>query len=346
MFHPAVGLKRSQMALFDRLPRAVEPALIARSVRSGVEESVHTGDIAVVDAEGGLVARAGDPQRILFARSSMKPLQASVSLSFATFPYTDREVAVMAASHNAEWIHLQAVRTILARAGLEEADLRCPAMRPWDEQALEEDPVRRRINSDCSGKHAGMLAACRAQDWPTETYRKPEHPLQQEILRTVRRMTGLDEPTVGVDGCGVPVHGMPLRALGRIYACLTTPEAWGSMGPQVRRVTEAMRAEPYLVAGRNRVDTALMQVVPGMVAKGGAEGLLCAVSLDQGMAVAVKVRDGAHRAAGPALLRTLSLMGLIEGRQLDRLRPFASPPVLGGGDPVGRIEADFELARS
>ncbi len=256
----------------------MDPVPIARTIRSGLEESAHLGDVAAVDRDGRLVASAGDPNRLLFARSSMKPLQATVSLSRAPFPFTDREVAVMAASHNAEWIHLQAVRTILARAELEEIHLQCPAMRPWDDAALDEDPVKRRINSDCSGKHAGMLAACRAQEWPLDSYREPNHPLQQEILRVVLAVTGLHDVPVGVDGCGVPVHGMPLRSMATIYARLGTPDRWGDLGPHARRVADAMEAEPYLVAGRNRVDTALMQTVPGLIAKGGAEGLLCAAS--------------------------------------------------------------------
>src|SRR5205823_14865188 len=162
---------------------------LVRVVRSGLEESVHHVDIAVVDGDGKLVAWGGDADRIQFARSSMKPLQAAVSLSLAPFDFADREVAVMCASHNAEWVHLEAVRALLARAGIDEDALRCPAMRPWDDETLELDPTKRRLNSDCSGKHAGMLAACRAQGWPSETYRSPEHPLQQAVLAAVLAAT-------------------------------------------------------------------------------------------------------------------------------------------------------------
>ena len=306
---------------------------------------MHAGDVVVVDSEGRLIASAGDPDRALFARSAMKPLQAAVALSLAAFTFSDKEVAVMAASHNAEWVHLQAVRTILARAGLEETDLQCPAVRPWDETRLEEDPARRRINSDCSGKHAGMLAACRSQEWSLESYRQPDHPLQQAILRTVRLITGLDDVPVGVDGCGVPVHALPLRGMARIYGSFSAPRDWGELGSPVRRVLDAMQAEPYLVAGRDRIDTALMQSVPALVAKGGAEGLLCASALDRGLAVAVRVRDGGHRAAGPAMIRTLAQLDIVDAAQLEALRRYASPPVFGGEAEVGRIETDFQLAR-
>lgn len=323
----------------------MEAPPLVRTVRSGLEESVHAGDVAVVDAEGTLVASVGDPERMLYARSCMKPLQAAVSLSLAPHAYTDKEVAVMAASHNAEWVHLQAVRTVLARGPVEETALRCPSMRPWDDRSLEEDPERRRINSDCSGKHAGMLVASEAQGWPLASYSHPEHPLQQAVLRSVLAATGLPEVQVGVDGCGVPVHAMPLRRLARLYAGLAAPERWEDLAPHAERVATAMRAEPYLVAGRDRVDTALMQSVPGLVVKGGAEGLLCAVSRDRGLGVAVRIRDGGHRAAGPALVHVLATLGILDAGD-EGLAALASPPVLGGGEPVGRLEVVFELERA
>jgi L-asparaginase II len=316
---------------------------LVRVVRSGLEESVHSGDIAAVDTGGRLIAFAGDADRPLFARSSMKPLQACVSLSCATFDFTDREVAVMCASHNAEPVHVEAVRSLLARAGVPEEALQCPSVRPWDDESAAADPERRHINSDCSGKHAGMLAACKAQGWPLETYREPSHPLQQQILQAVLAVTGLASVHVGIDGCGVPVHGMPLRSMATIYARLAAPERWGVLEPHARRIATAMRAEPYMVAGRNRPDTALMEAAPNVIAKGGAEGLLCAAVLDRGLGLAVKIRDGSHRAAGPALIHALQLLDILDHEQLERLRPHARPSVVGGGQPVGEIGAAFEL---
>lgn len=316
---------------------------LVRVLRSVLEESVHCGDVAVVDSEGQLVAFAGDADRLLYARSSMKPLQATVSLSCAPFDFTDREIAVMCASHNAETVHVEAVRSLLARVGVPEQALQCPSVRPWDEETAAADPDRQRINSDCSGKHAGMLAACRAQQWPLDSYRDPSHPLQQHILHTALAVTGLDSVHVGVDGCGVPVHGMPLRSMATIYARLSSPDRWDALQGHAQRIVEAMRAEPYMVAGRNRPDTALMQAAPGVIAKGGAEGLLCAVVLDRGLGVAVKVRDGTHRAAGPALIHALRLLDVLDDTHMERLRPFARPPVLGGGQPVGEMLSDFDL---
>jgi L-asparaginase II len=321
------------------------PVPLARVIRSGLEESVHTGDVVVVDADGALMAHAGDPDRQVFARSSMKPLQATVSLSLAPYDFADREIAVMCASHNAEPRHIEAVRSLLARARVDEDALRCPMARPWDDETLAADPARRRINSDCSGKHAGMLAACRAHGWPLETYRDPDHPLQQEVLRAVLVATGEDRVHIGVDGCGVPVHGMPLRAMATIYARLARPERLGNLEVSARRAVGAMRAEPYMVAGRNRPDTAVMQEAAEVIAKGGAEGLMCGAVLDRGLGVAVKLRDGSSRAAGLALIHALRCLDVLDERILTRLGPFATPAVLGGGERVGQIESGFELTR-
>src|SRR5204862_7047562 len=128
------------------------------------------------------------------------------------------------------------------------------------------------------------------------------HPLQRRIVRAVKLLSGSDDVVVGVDGCGVPVHGIGLRAVATMYARLSDPGGQGPLAPAVDRVVTAMRAEPYLVGGRNRIDTEVMRVAPGIVAKEGAEALNCAVALSDGLGIAVKVADGGYRAAGPALI--------------------------------------------
>jgi L-asparaginase II len=321
------------------------PVPLVRVIRSGLEESIHAGDVAVVDADGALVAFAGDPARRVFARSAMKPLQAAVSLSFASTEFDDDEVAVMCASHNAEPVHVQAVRSLLRRAGVDEGELQCAAVRPWDDESLAADPERRRINSDCSGKHAGMLAACHAQGWPTASYRDADHPLQKHVLRAVRFGSGQDALAVGVDGCGVPVHGLSLIGMASIYARLSVADQWSDAGlaEKVRQAITAMQTRPYLVAGRNRVDTVLMDAVPGLVVKGGAEGVICAALVDRGMGLAVKVQDGASRAAGPAVIHALDALGVLHDGHRAELAEFARPPVPGGGERVGELAPAFEL---
>lgn len=317
---------------------------LARVVRSGLEESVHFGHVAVCDAAGRLVASAGDPGRVVFARSCMKPLQASVSL--AALRDEDLPVpmlAMMCASHNGESVHVRTVSSLLRRSGLGVSSLRCPPDWPLDAGARARARSPRRVLHNCSGKHAGMVAASASAGWGLETYLRPSHPLQRRVVKAVLLATGLARVHVGVDGCGAPVHGMPLASMATLFARMARPERLGSLGAEVARATSAMRAEPYLVAGRNRTDTALMREVPGLVVKSGAEGLACAAVLETGLGVAVKVEDGSDRAAGPALIRALELLGALDAQALARLDPFVRRPVTGGGRVVGELSADLRL---
>jgi L-asparaginase II len=323
------------------------PIPLVRVVRSGLEESVHQGDVAVADPTGTLVASAGDPSRVAFARSSMKPLQASVSLTLSSFDYSDREISVMCASHNGESVHISAVREILERTGVPESALQTPAMLPWDQDSALAAPHRLPINSDCSGKHAGMLGASKEQGWDLASYRSPDHPLQERVQRAVLAASAQREAIVGVDGCGVPVHGLPLSAMATIYARLAVADAMpagdGELWTAAERALRAMRAKPYLVAGRNRVDTAVMDAVGGVVVKAGAEGMICAALMDRELGVAVKIHDGFHRATGPALIRALAALEVVDDAAYRTLRPYAEPDVLGGGVQVGSLRAEFDL---
>jgi L-asparaginase II len=319
---------------------------LVRVVRSGLEESVHLGHVAVCDTEGRLLARLGDPGRPVFLRSSTKPLQAAVSLSLLGEDLPDRLVSALCGSHNGEPIHVAAARAILRRAGLGVAALRCPPALPSDGAALLATTRRQRVLHNCSGKHAGMAAASARAGLEVHAYPAPGHPLQRRVLSAVRRGTGQDPIHVGVDGCGVPVHGVPLAGAATLYARLGSPDRFGRLAPFVERATGAMRAEPYMVAGRDRTDTAVMAEVPGIVVKVGAEGLHCASVPALGIGVAVKVADGGDRAAAPVLLRTLELLGVLSGAQMRTVDRYARPWVTGGGGRVGRLETDVPLART
>ncbi len=320
-------------------------APLVRVVRSGLEESVHAGHVTVCDADGRVLAALGDPHRVVFARSSMKPLQASVSLRGIAADLPDELVAVACASHNAEPGHIRAVRRLLRAGGASEGKLRCPPGLPSRSEDAARAGRRRPILHNCSGKHAAMLGACVEAGWPAETYLEPSHPLQREVLRAVRRGTGVARPGIGVDGCGVPVHAVPLSSMATLFARLARPERLGALAPTASRAVSAMRAQPFLVAGTGRTDTALMQAVPGVLSKGGAEALHCAALLDEGIGVAVKVADGGDRASGPALLHALALLGAIGERHLAGLSSVARPAVLGGGRAVGELIPDFRLRR-
>ena len=315
----------------------MQPVPLVQVLRSGFIESVHFGSVAVTDAGGTLVASAGDPDRIAYARSSMKPLQATVSLSFIEDPLPAEEVAIMCASHNGEPVHLEAIASLLARAELDYSALRTPAAWPLDEESARAASGRRPELHNCSGKHAGMLLASVRAGFPREGYREPDHPLQQAVLSAVT--DAAEEPlAIGVDGCGVPVHALPLRSMATLYARLAS----GGL-PKSDVAVAAMRGAPYLVAGRDRVCTAVMEVAD-VIVKVGAEGLVCAGLPREGLGVAIKIEDGNPRALDPAIIQALRLLGAVSDDE-PALERFARPPVLGGGEPVGHMLPVFELER-
>jgi L-asparaginase II len=318
-------------------------------MRSGVEESVHHGSVAVVGSDGRLLASAGDPGTVAFARSASKPFQAIASLSLMGKDpgedLSDREVAVMCGSHHGEPDHLDAVRALLERADLGPEALRCPPGLPLDPEAALAVTERRREYHNCSGKHAGMLLACVRAGLDTGSYPQEGHPVQDKVLEVLSQGTGMKPLAVGIDGCGVPVHAFPLSALGAMFARLSRPGALGPFEHPARRAVRAMLAEPGMVSGSRGLDTALMRTIPRTVAKGGAEALQCTVMLEEGVAVAVKIADGGYRAAGPAVIRALQVMGLIQPAHAEALVDHARPAVSGGGRRVGELVADFDLER-
>jgi L-asparaginase II len=274
----------------------------------------------------------------------MKPLQAAVSLRRIRSDLPGELVAIMCASHTGEPSHVRAVRRLLRWGGASESRLRCPPAFPALMSSAIGAGRMRRVYHNCSGKHAGMLAACAGAGWPLEGYLEPSSPLQRSILRAVRRATGVERPEIGVDGCGAPVFGVALSAMATLFARLVRPDRLGALSPAVSRAVRAMRTHPFLVAGTGRIDTDVMSAVPGVVSKVGAEGLVCAGLVDRGIGVAVKIEDGGDRAAGPALIRALRLLDAITDEQAAGL-PHARPPVLGGGRPVGELGADFRFRR-
>ncbi len=253
-------------------------------------------------------------------------------------------LALAAASHSGEAFHVTGVREILAGAGLDEGALGCPPALPLDERELRR--VLRaggdadQVHMNCSGKHAAMLAACVAAGWPAGSYLDPDHPLQREIRRTVEQLAAEPAAAVGVDGCGAPLFALSLTGLARAFGTMVRAEP----GSAPRRVADAMRAYPEWTSGTSRPESALMEAVPGLLLKSGAEGVV-AFALPDGSAAAVKIEDGAARALPAvtvALLRSLGAdtAGGTDGTALDRI---ANVPVQGGGRPVGHIRPVLPL---
>jgi L-asparaginase II len=285
-------------------------------LRGGVVESRHRAH-AVAVREGAVVAEAGDGGLTTFMRSAAKPIQA-LPLVRARPDLDDSEIAIACASHLADPQQLAAVRSLLAKAPAQEDELECgPAGDPPE-----------RIRHNCSGKHAGFLVLCRARGWDSRGYRLPDHPCQRAVLTEVAEAAaaGEDEIPTAVDGCGVVTFALPLERIAHAFARL--PQLEGG-----NRVLAAMRSNPELIRGPGAPDTELMRDGRGWAAKGGAEGLMCAVHRD-GLGIALKVEDGSSRAVGPALGAFLGRLGL--GGERYRTAEVTN----SRGEPVGEIRAE------
>jgi L-asparaginase II len=281
--------------------------------RGGIVEAVHVVH-AVAMRDGAIVASAGNESFVTLLRSSAKPFQA-LPLARAYDDLDTRELAIASASHLAQRAHLEAVRMLLTRAGADEDDLEC---------GPEGEPPSR-LKHNCSGKHAGMLAVCRAHGWRTEGYRLSGHRMQRTNQQDVARAAGVEEDSIrtAVDGCGVVTFALALDRMARMFAQLESTS-------EGKRIADAMRAHPELIRGGGSTDTVLMQTLPGSVAKGGAEGLLCG-TLPDGTGFAVKSVDGNARALRPALAALAGPLGF-------PLPGFAEVPLTNSrGERVGEI---------
>lgn len=284
--------------------------LRVEAVRGPAVESVHRVSAAVCDSSGRMIAEAGNPSLVTFWRSAAKPFQA---LPLAEDGVLDRfglgsdALALACASHSSEPRHLDVTDRMLAAIGCSEADLACGPHAPLGPKVAREVAAQG-IHltprwSNCSGKHAGMLALARHHGWPLAGYELAGHPVQDRILTTITAWTGLapSELVLGVDGCTVVCHGLPVVAMARAYANLAAAPT-----PALGQVRDAMLAHPEMIAGEGRICTELMRAMPGQViAKVGAEGIHCAALPAAGIGIALKVEDGDMRASGPALLAIL-----------------------------------------
>ncbi|GAA5126483.1 asparaginase [Pseudonocardia adelaidensis] len=306
--------------------------VVARVVRGGVTESVHRGHAVVLAPDGSELLRRGDPDGAFLPRSALKPVQA-VAMLRSGLDLDGELLALACASHSGEPDHLAGVRRVLAGVGLDEADLDNTPALPLDADAATawvlagNKPTP--LTQNCSGKHAAMLATCVAAGWDRAGYRDPDHPLQRAVRAAVAALTGDGVPAhVTVDGCGAPLFSCTPAGLARAFARIATaPE-----GTPEQRVATAVRTHPWWVGGTGRFPTRLIEAVPGLVAKDGAEGVFAA-ALPGGGALAVKIADGSPRplpAVVTTLLGTLGVSGLAD---------VGHVPVLGHGEAVGEVEA-------
>lgn len=333
--------------------------VVANVYRGEQVESSHLGHIAVVDFAGTLLYSFGDPHRMTYARSSMKPLQAIPVVETGAadrFGFEPADLSLCCASHSGEPRHRTRALSMLARAGQPEATLQCGTHVPRHEESykelIREGKPLTPVFSNCSGKHSGMIATATHMGEDVTTYHLPEHPVQQRILDVVEDITGYPKEKInlGVDGCGVPVHQLPLAHYAWAFAKLAKPEVIANPERRkaVERITAAMTAHPEMVGGENRYCTDLMTAFAGrIVGKAGAESVYCLGDRQTGLGIAVKIEDGGPRAINPVVNEVLRQLGIGTDGPLEALAEYTNPPIKNmSGNVVGRIETPFLLAKT
>lgn len=337
-------------------------AVLVEVTRGPIVESVHYGVIAVSDAEGNLLARAGNPGLVSYYRSSSKPVQAVPLVESGAadhFGLTEEEIAICCGSHGGEVIHVEAVLSILDKIGMEPEALACGVHAPYDKAAAlalaERGQSASVLHNNCSGKHAGMLALARFHSWPIEGYEQASHPVQQAMREVIAEFAGLgpQEVAVGVDGCSVSTFGISIHAMAVSFARLARPDYWPEpRRSAVRRITEAMVKFPeYVAARQQRFDTDLMRAAGGtLVSKVGAEGVFCASLLATegrpALGFALKVLDGDNslRARNPSVIEGLRQAGMLTEEALNKLEMYWVEEIRNRpGDIVGMVRPAFTL---
>ncbi|MBK6798462.1 MAG: asparaginase [Acidobacteria bacterium] len=317
--------------------------ILIEVTRGSMVESVHRGFIVAVDGGGNPVAGLGDINVTTYFRSAAKPFQSIPLISSGAadhFQLNSKEIAVINGSHSGEPVHLEVVRSILHKTGIDESALMCGSHMPFDDvtarQLRSESRHASVLHNNCSGKHAGMLALARFLGEKLDDYIDPAHPIQRKILEVVALFAGVPAGsiTIAVDGCSAPVFGMSIASMARSYARLAACDQTDfeeDLKSAARRVVDSMIEFPEMVGGhRNRLDTDLMKAAKGQViSKVGAEGVqLLGVKpcnrYPMGLGIAIKIEDGdIRRARDPVVLETLRQLGILDEDQLTGLSRFA-----------------------
>ena len=295
-------------------------------VRNEMVESIHNGHLLILDSSGNDLLKLGDVDELIYPRSAVKSLQASAMLR-AGLKLTGPQLALACASHAGSQAHLDVALSILRGAGVDENALRNTPDKPLDpkERAAWGDKAPTSLAANCSGKHSAMVATCVTNGWDLESYKKADHPLQRAIAAEFEKLSGEKITKVGVDGCGAALFAISLRALANAVRNLTL-----SNEPIHQEVVNACRDNPVMVSGIGRLPTLLMQKVPGLFVKDGAEGVMI-MSTPKGEVIVWKMSDGSQRGNSPLSIATLSHLGISVDLEREN--------VMGDGQVVGEIRA-------
>lgn len=325
------------------------PAIVIEVTRGSMVESLHRVHAVIARASGEVVEAWGEADRIIYPRSAIKPFQALPLIESGAAEAchaSDEEVALAAASHSGSVAHVMAVEAWLERLGLEPGDLGCGAHAPYDETAthslVRQDLDPTPAHNNCSGKHTGFLATARHLGEPFAGYLEASHPVQRRLYGILEDLGGaaLEGTGRGVDGCGIPIYGMPLSALARAAARFAEPASLNEpRRAAAERIVAAMIKHPYMVAGRGRFDTVAMKALRGdLASKGGAEGVQVMMLPQHGLGVALKCEDGAKRGGDTAAAHLLDHLGLVDDRVRRELDDFLVPKLRNvAGTDVGTL---------
>jgi L-asparaginase II len=328
--------------------------VLVEQTRGPLAEIIHTGAVAVVDAQGALLASAGDANALAFTRSTLKPFQALPFLLSGgpkQLGFTGPQIALLCASHNGEDMHVQAVEAMLATVGHNYRSLQCgchvPLRFSYGGQAVPPDLVFDERHNNCSGKHAGFVAQCVLQGWPLEGHLLADHPLQAAIRQQVARVTGLTEAdwVVGTDGCSAPNYALPLAKLAYAFARLGSGAHDNEFGEEFALLAHAMSTHPEMISGAGRNDLAFAQAGRGdWLTKIGADGVQVIASQSRRQAIAIKVMSGHMPSLYTAAVSAMDQLGWLDDQQKASLAPWGTQALRSAkGAVVGEVRAVFRL---
>ena len=329
--------------------------VLVKVSRGNLVESLHRGHVAVVNSKGELLYALGNPQEVVYARSSMKPLQAIPIVETGAaehFNFDHADLSLACASHNGEDQHTNRVLSILDRAELTFSDLQCGTHNPrWQdtyEALIKANGEVTAIYNNCSGKHSGMLATAKHMNESTSDYYKIDHPVQQRIMEAISDLTEVpkEDIEIGIDGCGVPVHGIPLQHLALGFAKMADPVQLPAKRQEaINKITVAMMEAPEMVGGTDRFCTDFMRALDGrMFGKAGAEGVYCIGDKETGIGIALKIEDGNGRATSPVAVEVLLQLGLLTEQQQVELGSYHYPKLRNARkEEIGELRPEFRL---
>lgn len=327
---------------------------LIETTRGTLRENLHLGAVAVVNTREHLLASWGNPQHVVFTRSTLKPFQALpllLSHGHRQFNFDSRELALLCASHNGEDMHVRTAQSMLDKAGSGVQALRCGCHVPlgftFFDRGAPEDATFTAVQNNCSGKHAGFVAYCVLHGLPLDDYNAPNHPLQVAIREAVARVVHMDpqDMPMGIDGCSAPNFAMPLSKLAYAFARLASGAQDAEFGGVFAQLSQAMTEHPELVSGTGRNDLALVRAGRGdWISKIGADGVQCVASKSRGVAFAIKVQDGARPPLYAATIEVLEQLGWLDDTQRAELEPWRQRSITNArGLTVGERKPVFQL---